>query len=84
MIAAGTWPFRFFALIFVLTVVKASPPLALAIIASSAMFALGFLLYRNEKFPRFVMDVLDRLTLSGIMTNEASVTAFIDKKFLEV
>ena len=62
MIAAGTWPFRFFALIFVLTVVKASPPLALAIIASSAMFALGFLLYRNEKFPRFVMDVLDRLT----------------------
>ena len=31
-----------------------------------------------------LFDMLDRLTLAGIMKNEASVTAFIDKTVLEV
>ena len=33
---------------------------------------------------RRLFDMLDRLTLAGIMKNEASVTAFIDKTVLEV
>ena len=64
---AGPWVFRFFAVIFVLMVAKASSALALTLIALAAAMALSVFLYRTDRLPRFVMDVLDRLTDRGAL-----------------
>ena len=60
--SGGPWFFRFFVVLFVLMVAKASAPLALTLIVLAAAMASGILLYRTRRLPRFVMDVLDRLT----------------------
>jgi ATP-dependent Clp protease ATP-binding subunit ClpA len=64
---ASPWFFRFFVIVFVLMVAKASPPLALTLIAIAAAMTLGILLYRTDRLPRFLMDVLDRLTDRGAL-----------------
>jgi ATP-dependent Clp protease ATP-binding subunit ClpA len=56
------WGFRFFVILFVLTVTKVVPPLALTLIALAAAMAAAVFLYRTDRLPRFLMDVLDRLT----------------------
>jgi ATP-dependent Clp protease ATP-binding subunit ClpA len=58
----GPWFFRFFVVVFVLMVAKASQALALSCIALAATMALGVFLYHTQRLPRFAMDVLDRLT----------------------
>lgn len=60
--SGGPWFFRFFVVLFVLMVAKASIELALTLLALSAMLAAGILLYRTQRLPRFIMDILDRLT----------------------
>jgi ATP-dependent Clp protease ATP-binding subunit ClpA len=64
---ASPWFFRFFVILFVLMVTKASPPLALTLIAIGAAMALGVFLYCTDRLPRFFMDVLDRLTDRGAL-----------------
>jgi ATP-dependent Clp protease ATP-binding subunit ClpA len=64
---ASPWVFRFFVILFVLMVAKASPSLALTLIAIAAAMALGVFLYRTDRLPRFIMDVLDRLTDRGAL-----------------
>jgi ATP-dependent Clp protease ATP-binding subunit ClpA len=65
--SGGTWFFRFFVILFVLMVAKASPALALTLIGLAAMMAVSVLLYRTDRLPRFIMDVLDRLTDRGAL-----------------
>lgn len=67
MTTAGPWAFRFFVVIFVLMIAKASAALALTLIVIAASMALSVFLYRNDRLPRFVMDVLDRLTDRGAL-----------------
>jgi ATP-dependent Clp protease ATP-binding subunit ClpA len=59
---SGPWFFRFFVILFVLMVAKTSPALALMLIALAATIAVSIFLYRTDRLPRFIMDVLDRLT----------------------
>src|SRR5262245_21053722 len=64
---ASPWVFRFFVILFVLMVAKASPSLALTLIAIAAAMALGVFPSRTDRLPRFIMDVLDRLTDRGAL-----------------
>lgn len=54
-----------FSLMFMIMVAKFSPQLATLIVATSASAALVTLLYKRRSLPRFIMDVLDRLTDKG-------------------
>jgi hypothetical protein len=65
--SGGPWFFRFFVILFVLMVAKASPALALTLIALAAAIAASVLLYRTDRLPRYIMDVLDRLTDRGAL-----------------
>lgn len=51
-----------FSIIFMATLVNSSPALTLFATALSAMTALIIIFYRGRYFPRWIMDVLDRLT----------------------
>jgi ATP-dependent Clp protease ATP-binding subunit ClpA len=59
---ASPWAFRFFVILFVLIVAKSAPALALTLIALAAAMASVVFLYRSDRLPRFLMDILDRLT----------------------
>ena len=63
----GPWFFRFFVIVFVLMVAKQAPALALTLIALAAAMALSVFLYRTDRLPRVIMDVLDRLTDRGTL-----------------
>lgn len=80
------WFFRFFVILFVLMVAKASAELALTLIAVAAAMALCVFLYRTDRLPRFVMDVLDRLTDRGALersyTTQQSALTVIDAEAL--
>lgn len=54
-----------FSVMFMIVVAKFSSPLASMIVAASASAALLTLLYKRRSLPRFIMDVLDRLTDKG-------------------
>jgi hypothetical protein len=56
------WGFRFFVILFVLLVAKYAHALTLTLIALAAAMASVVFLYRSDRLPRFLMDVLDRLT----------------------
>ena len=60
--SATPWYFRFFVVIFVLMVAKMSAPLALTLICLAIVMAIGLFFFRTQRLPRFIMDVLDRLT----------------------
>lgn len=58
----GPWILRCAAVLFVLSVYRASDLLALAMVAFCAAVALFIYLAKRRNLPRFVMDVLDRLS----------------------
>jgi ATP-dependent Clp protease ATP-binding subunit ClpA len=62
MTAMGPWFTRLVIVVFLITVDRAAPSLATAMVASAAIVALYILAYRGRYPPRFIMDVLDRLT----------------------
>lgn len=64
---SAPWFFRFFVIVFILMVAKTSSSLALTLIAVAAAMALCTFLYRTDRLPRFIMDVLDRLTNRGAL-----------------
>jgi hypothetical protein len=51
-----------FSMFFMLTLVKFSPPLAVFVIVASATCAFLLYAYKGRYLPRWIMDVLDRLT----------------------
>jgi ATP-dependent Clp protease ATP-binding subunit ClpA len=62
MTAMGPWFTRLVIVVFLLTVDRAAPSLALALVAAAAIAAIFIFVYRGSYLPRFIMDVLDRLT----------------------
>jgi ATP-dependent Clp protease ATP-binding subunit ClpA len=56
------WYLRLAAIVFILTIDRAAPALALALVGGAAVGALGLLLYNSDLLPRTIMDVLKRLT----------------------
>lgn len=62
MSAMGPWFTRLVIVVFLITVDRAAPSLAVAIVAGAAIAALYIFAYRGRYMPRFIMDVLDRLT----------------------
>lgn len=65
MIGVGAmtpWMTRLVIVLFVISINYASPPLARALVAGAAVAAICIFFYRGHYLPRFVMDVLDRLT----------------------
>jgi hypothetical protein len=62
MIALGPWFTRLIVVVFLFAVFEASPPLAATLVAGAALCALAIFLHQGGYIPRFVMDVLDRLT----------------------
>lgn len=62
MSAMGPWFTRLVIVVFLITVDRAAPTLAQALVAAAAMGAIVVFIYRGRYLPRFIMDVLDRLT----------------------
>lgn len=62
MSAMGPWFTRLVIVIFLITVDRAAPALAEALVAAAAAGAIAVFIYRGRYLPRFIMDVLDRLT----------------------
>lgn len=62
MSAMGPWFTRLLIVVFLITVDHAAPALAKTLVAGAAVGALLIFVYRGHYFPRFIMDVLDRLT----------------------
>jgi ATP-dependent Clp protease ATP-binding subunit ClpA len=62
MSAAGPWFSRLLIVVFLITVDHAAPALALALVAGAAFAAVFVFIYQGRYLPRFIMDVLDRLT----------------------
>jgi ATP-dependent Clp protease ATP-binding subunit ClpA len=58
----GPWITRLVIVLFLLTVFKALPSFAISLVFGAAIAALSIFLYRGRYLPRFIMDVLDRLT----------------------
>src|ERR1700730_5267864 len=56
------WYLRLAAIVFILTIDRAAPALALALVGGAGVGALGLLLYNSDLLPRTIMDVLKRLT----------------------
>jgi ATP-dependent Clp protease ATP-binding subunit ClpA len=58
----GVWAGRLGILIVLIIVEKASTPLAVFLVAGAAVVGVLLPVYKGRYFPRFIMDVLDRLT----------------------
>jgi ATP-dependent Clp protease ATP-binding subunit ClpA len=56
------WYLRLAAIVLVLTIDRAAPTLAAALVAGAIVGALGLFLYKGDLLPRSIMDVLNRLT----------------------
>jgi len=56
------WFTRLVIVVFLITVDRAAPSLAITLVATAAIGAICILVYRGRYLPRFIMDVLDRLT----------------------
>ena len=65
MIGAGPWFARAAIVLFLLTIQRVSPMLAWLLVTSSAIVAVFYLLAKGRYLPRFVMDILDRLSDKG-------------------
>lgn len=59
---ASPWFTRLVIVVFLITVDHAAPGLAVALVAGAAIAAVAIFLFQARYLPRFVMDVLDRLT----------------------
>ena len=62
MTAMGPWFTRLVIVVFLLTVDRAAPALALALVAAAAIAAIWIFIYRGAYLPKFATDTLDRLT----------------------
>jgi ATP-dependent Clp protease ATP-binding subunit ClpA len=62
MTATGPWFTRLLLIVFLITVDHAAPALAVALVAGAALAAICVFIYQGRYLPRFIMDVLDRLT----------------------
>jgi ATP-dependent Clp protease ATP-binding subunit ClpA len=58
----GPWFTRLVMVMFIFAAYSAAPMFAICLVAGSAFAALSVYLYHGRYFPRFIMDVLDRLT----------------------
>jgi hypothetical protein len=67
MMGLNPWLSRLLILLALITIDQASPPLAFFLVAASASVALLIFLYRGSYLPRFIMDVLDRLTNKAML-----------------
>jgi len=61
------WILRAMAVLFVIAVDKAHSGLALLLIIACGMAAVGIFLFKGQYLPRFIMDVLNRLTNKGAL-----------------
>jgi ATP-dependent Clp protease ATP-binding subunit ClpA len=64
----GPWYARLATVIFVLTVDRVVPSLAIVLVAGAGICAIAVFTYRNELLPRPLMDVLNRLTNKDALT----------------
>jgi ATP-dependent Clp protease ATP-binding subunit ClpA len=62
MMGLNPWLGRLILLLALISIYQASHQLAIVLVTGSAVFALSIFLYRGSYLPRFIMDVLDRLT----------------------
>src|ERR1051325_3864117 len=58
----GPWFTRLIIVMFIFAAYSAAPTFALCLVIGSAIAALSVYLYQGRYLPRFIMDVLDRLT----------------------
>jgi ATP-dependent Clp protease ATP-binding subunit ClpA len=58
----GPWFTRLLVVVFLITVDHAAPALAVALVAGAAFAAVIVFIYQGRYLPRYIMDVLDRLT----------------------
>jgi ATP-dependent Clp protease ATP-binding subunit ClpA len=72
--SGGAWAGRIGIVIALIIISQASIALAVFLVAVAAIAAVGMLLYKTHHLPRFIMDVLDRLT------NKASLQKAYDAK----
>jgi ATP-dependent Clp protease ATP-binding subunit ClpA len=72
--SGGAWAGRIGIVIALIIISQASIALAVFLVAVAAIAAVGMLLYKTHYLPRFIMDVLDRLT------NKASLQKAYDAK----
>lgn len=61
------WFVRLGTILFIISVYKAVPQLAIVLVGGAALFALGLLVYRGELLPGRLMDVLARLSDKGAL-----------------
>jgi ATP-dependent Clp protease ATP-binding subunit ClpA len=62
VIGLNPWLGRLLMLLALITIDHASPALAVTLVAGAAVIAILIFVYRGSYLPRFIMDVLDRLT----------------------
>jgi len=62
MTGLSPWFNRLIIVVFLITVHTASPSLAIAMVAAAGAACIAVYIYKGRYLPRFVMDVLDRLT----------------------
>jgi ATP-dependent Clp protease ATP-binding subunit ClpA len=58
----GTWIGRLGMVLITAGIIKASAPLALFLLAAAAVIAIATFVYTGKYLPRFMMDILDKLT----------------------
>ena len=58
----GAWMGRLGMVLITVGIVKASAPLALFLVVAAAIVAFGIFIYTGKYYPRFIMDILDKLT----------------------
>jgi ATP-dependent Clp protease ATP-binding subunit ClpA len=69
-VTMGPWFARAAIVLFVIAVDRAGPALAQLIVAASAVSAVFWLLIKGRYLPRFVMDILDRLTNKSVLERD--------------
>jgi ATP-dependent Clp protease ATP-binding subunit ClpA len=62
VIGLNPWLGRLLMLLALITIDHTSPALAVTLVAGAAVVAIFIFVYRGSYLPRFIMDVLDRLT----------------------
>ena len=62
MTAMGPWFTRLVIVVFLITVHAAVPSLAIAMVAGAGAACVAIFLHKGRYLPRFVMDILDRLS----------------------
>ena len=64
----GMWVGRLGIVIAVIIIAQASTGLAVFLVATSFAAGTGYFVYKGSYLPRFIMDVLDRLTNKAVLT----------------